>query len=364
MSNKPPQQRSLQLENRFAPLLQDPGSRSDALDNLNSSHSRVRTKSNSEGKRLPGKLTTGPQTQTLIVGDAAVKDVKSMWSKDIKVLCFPKDMVSDLAERILDIVTAHPNVKNVVLHIGSNDVVKQQSEVLKRDFTGLLNTVSSVNAQVFISGPLPPIRRGVERFSRLLGLNTWLSTACKSHSVHFIDNFNFFWDRRHLFKADGLCLNKSGAKLFNSNLFYFLRHSSVPSAKDARQEESPLEEDTTQCARGPQGESFHPPPQASPGIQQRQEEASSSSLITLSPSSPLLEFTDHMKELVNAGTKLTPRPTPIFSPMIPPRGRPRTTLALSPQARHPQPPSPPQWNQPLSPQPDKDVPLQNVASTD
>lgn len=132
-SNKPPQQPIVQLENRFAPLLQDPASPSDDLDNHSSSHSRVRTESNSERKRLQGKLTTGPQT--MIVGDFAVTDVKSTCSKNTE---HSKDMVSDLAERILHIVAAHPTVKNIILHIGSNDVVKQQSEVLKRDFTDLL----------------------------------------------------------------------------------------------------------------------------------------------------------------------------------------------------------------------------------
>uniref|UniRef100_A0A3B4WW15 Uncharacterized protein n=1 Tax=Seriola lalandi dorsalis TaxID=1841481 RepID=A0A3B4WW15_SERLL len=173
-NNKPPQQPRVQLENRFAPLQQDPGSPSDDLDYLSSSYSRERTESKSESKRLQGKLTPGPQT--LILGDCAIKDLRSMCSKNTKILCFPKDMVSDISERILHIMAAHPNVKNVILHI---------------DFIDLLNTVSSLNAEVFISGPLPPVRKGVERF-----------TACTVHSQHF------FWDRRHLFKADAHFLNK------------------------------------------------------------------------------------------------------------------------------------------------------------
>lgn len=66
-----------------------------------------------------------------------------MCSKNTKVLCFPKDMVSDMTERILRIMAAHPTVKTIMVHIGTNDVVKQQSEVLKQDFIDLLNTVSS-----------------------------------------------------------------------------------------------------------------------------------------------------------------------------------------------------------------------------
>lgn len=36
---------------------------------------------------------------------------------------------------------------------GHRDVVKQHSEMLKQDFIDLLNTVSALNADVFISGP-------------------------------------------------------------------------------------------------------------------------------------------------------------------------------------------------------------------
>ncbi len=80
---KLPQQLSVQLENKFSPLLQDPGSPSDDLDNISSSHSRIRTESNLGRKRLQGKLTNGPQTLT--VGDSAVKDGKSMCSKNTKI---------------------------------------------------------------------------------------------------------------------------------------------------------------------------------------------------------------------------------------------------------------------------------------
>uniref|UniRef100_A0A3Q2D836 SGNH hydrolase-type esterase domain-containing protein n=1 Tax=Cyprinodon variegatus TaxID=28743 RepID=A0A3Q2D836_CYPVA len=189
--------------------------KSDDRDCVSSPHSRVRTESNSKSK----KLTTGPQT--LIVGDSAVKDFKNI--KNTKILCFPKDTVSDVAQRIPDIMAEHPTVKNIILHIGSHDVVKQQSELQKLKFMGLLNQVSFLNADVFISGPMPPVR-GAERFSRLLALNKWLSTECIVHSLQFIDNFNFniFWERLHLFKADGVFLNKPGVKLFTSNILYSL----------------------------------------------------------------------------------------------------------------------------------------------
>uniref|UniRef100_A0A7N8X2I0 Uncharacterized protein n=1 Tax=Mastacembelus armatus TaxID=205130 RepID=A0A7N8X2I0_9TELE len=154
-SNKTPKKLTVQLQNRFAPLLQDPGSSSDHLDNPPHPQRGVRSENSTEDRKLRGKLT-GPQT--LIVGDLAIKDVRRM--------C----------------INRKPNCEK-------------------------------------------PRTRGTEKFSRLLALNTWLSTACDVYSVHFIDNFNHFWDRSHLFKGDGLSLNKSGVKAFTSNLFFFLRHT-------------------------------------------------------------------------------------------------------------------------------------------
>ena len=54
-------------------------------------------------------------------------------------------------------VAANQAVKSIILHIGANEVVKQETEVLKPDFIDLFKTVNSLNAEVFISGPLPPI---------------------------------------------------------------------------------------------------------------------------------------------------------------------------------------------------------------
>lgn len=59
---------------------------------------------------------------------------------------------TDMTERILQIVAAHPTVKNVMLHTGPAD---------------LLNTISLLNAIAWISGPLPPVRGGAEGFSGL-----------------------------------------------------------------------------------------------------------------------------------------------------------------------------------------------------
>ncbi|KAL7397277.1 hypothetical protein ABVT39_019673 [Epinephelus coioides] len=96
-----------------------------------------------------------------------------------------------------------------------------------RENTGHPELPSS-QVTVFISGPTPTCGRGIGSFSRLLSLNTWLSSACNSHHVNFINNFDVFSERRHLFGPDGLHLNRAGARMLSANLAYGIQHAIFP----------------------------------------------------------------------------------------------------------------------------------------
>ena len=148
------------------------------------------------------------------------------------------------SERILNIAAEHPTAKSLIIHMGALDVMKQQSEVLKEDFLELINKARCLNIEVFFSGPLPSVRGGDERFSRLLMLNRWLKNECADHSINFIDNFNIFWGRRHLFKADGFHLNRSGGQLLSTNIFYLLRHKLAAPVKDKTGQDVPKQQIT------------------------------------------------------------------------------------------------------------------------
>ena len=69
-------------------------------------------------------------------------------------------------------------------------------------------------------------------FSRSLMLNRRLTATRAAQSVSFIDTFNIFWERRHLFKADGFCLNKSGLRRLTFNIIHSVHLTSVPPSKD------------------------------------------------------------------------------------------------------------------------------------
>ncbi|CAJ1079898.1 unnamed protein product [Xyrichtys novacula] len=161
---------------------------------------------------------------TLLIGYSIIRNVRL---RGAFTLSFPDATVADITEKIPSALNSHPQVNRVVIHVGTNDTPRQQSELLKRDFTQLFNKLSRPQLRVFISGPTLTCGRGIGRFSRLLSLNTWLSSACSSHNVGFVDNFSAFWERRHLFGSDGLHLNRAGTRVLAANLAYDLQHTQL-----------------------------------------------------------------------------------------------------------------------------------------
>jgi len=396
---------TLQLDNRFQPLLHEPRSLPEDLAHSPSPRHSVRNEGCSKNTRPQQQQANDTRLKTLVVGDSTIKNINTGGKKNTKTYCFPDEMVCDITKKIPEILSAHQTVSKIIVHVGANDINKEQSETLKQDFVGLLKMLGSLNVEAYISGPLPSVRPGVNRFSRLLGLNTWLSTTCTLHEVNFIDNFNLFWERRYLFRENGYQLNSYGEKLFTSNLLYYLCHPTVlrPTTDDKRIKDSrkktevsplPLLSDSCSAACDAKVSRDKEPVSLSPSKSQQlqsqpQDDHSrevsplpdsctaardceddkeldhshsplpqslschssrSSSLFSLSsPASPHLGFTDKMEQLVNAGLKLTPRSfphsilaSPWLSPPIPPRS-PSSILA--------RPPLKPPRSPPLAPPP-------------
>ncbi len=139
--------------------------------------------------------------------------------------CFPGARVLDVSAQIPTILKDDESVGAVVLHAGVNDTKLRQMETLKRDFRSLIETVRSTSptTTIIVSGPLPTHRRGHKRFSRLFALNEWLLSWCKEQKLLFVNNWNLFWERPRLFRADGLHPSRVGAELLSDNISRTLR---------------------------------------------------------------------------------------------------------------------------------------------
>ncbi len=127
--------------------------------------------------------------------------------------CLPGARVLDVSKQIPAILKDDESIVAVAIHTGANDTKLRQTETLKRDFRSLIATVRSTSptTTIIVSGPLPTYRRGHEWFSRLFALNKRLFSWCKEHTILFVNNWNLFWERPRLFRADGLHPSRVGA---------------------------------------------------------------------------------------------------------------------------------------------------------
>uniref|UniRef100_A0A9J8BF59 SGNH hydrolase-type esterase domain-containing protein n=1 Tax=Cyprinus carpio carpio TaxID=630221 RepID=A0A9J8BF59_CYPCA len=162
------------------------------------------------------------ERDALIVRDSIVRHIRATLAEGkVHTHCFPGARVLDVSAQIPATLKADESPRVVVLHAGVNDNSQQQTETLKRDFRSLIETVRSTTpaATIIMSGPLPTYRRGHERFSRLFALNEWLLSWCKEQKLLFVNNWNLFWERPRLFRADGLYPSRVGADLLSDNIF-------------------------------------------------------------------------------------------------------------------------------------------------
>ncbi|KAG1925406.1 hypothetical protein F2P79_025566 [Pimephales promelas] len=139
--------------------------------------------------------------------------------------CFPGARVLDVAAQVPEILNGDERVGAVVLHAGANDIRLRQTEVLKKDYRSLIETVRSTasKAAIIVSGPLPTYRQGQERFSRLFALNEWLMSLCNEQKLLFVNNWHLFWERPRLYRADGLHPSRIGAAVLSDNISKTLR---------------------------------------------------------------------------------------------------------------------------------------------
>ncbi|KAI5105759.1 hypothetical protein C0J45_3456 [Silurus meridionalis] len=159
------------------------------------------------------------ERHTVILGDSIVRLVRATGAKGkLHTRCFSGARVLDVAAQVP--VILNENFGAVVLHVGANDTRLRQTEILKRDFRILVETVRSTSptTRIIVSGPLPTYQRGAEKFSRLFALNEWLQSWCREHKLLFINNWNCFWERPRFFRPDGLHPSRVGAAVLSDNI--------------------------------------------------------------------------------------------------------------------------------------------------
>ena len=208
--------------NRFSPLSN--GSVSEAESSLVSTPPVT----GSETPKLP--TISSDKLKTLVIGDSITRSIRLKANHPAIIHCLPGGRATDVKAN-LKMVLAKAKTgecreyRDIVIHVGTNDVRMKQSEITKRNIaSACISARKMCRHRVIVSGPLP-VRGSDELYSRVSQLNRWLKTVfCPSQKIEFVDNWPSFWDsptnrtKPDLLRSDGLHPSWRGALILSANI--------------------------------------------------------------------------------------------------------------------------------------------------
>ena len=128
-----------------------------------------------------------------------------------KRFCIPGAGLDDVSEALDDVTNNMSNNALVVIHAGTNDVVRTRSEDLLERYKAMIQRYRSRTNNVLISGVLPRIDADNIFYSKAFSLNNRLKSLCLQEGVEFINTWNDFYQQPDLFADDGLHLSAVGS---------------------------------------------------------------------------------------------------------------------------------------------------------
>uniref|UniRef100_A0A3B3SL27 SGNH hydrolase-type esterase domain-containing protein n=1 Tax=Paramormyrops kingsleyae TaxID=1676925 RepID=A0A3B3SL27_9TELE len=160
---------------------------------------------------------TPRRREVVVVGDSSIRGVDRYVCTHDRgsrtVSCLPGAQVGDLPNRVDRLLAPAGVDPVVVVHVGTNDIGKGRRAVLQDKFIDVADKLRSRTSTVVFSGILPVPRASQAKLSEIRGLNPWLKWWCRKEGFRFMGHWKTFWNRRDLFKPDGLHLNHRGTSV-------------------------------------------------------------------------------------------------------------------------------------------------------
>jgi hypothetical protein len=159
---------------------------------------------NQQNRRLPMDKGT-----TYLIGDSILKGLGSFMTKGTTVFTYPGTTASQMKTILSSFSTNPEQVKNLVIHSGSNDFSKPANQIAS-SLKGLILMAKSrfKNSNLLISGPL---YRADTSLSKVKLVNQLLSKVCQEMDVHFVDANHVIGD--DCLSAKGIHLNNRGKEV-------------------------------------------------------------------------------------------------------------------------------------------------------
>ena len=246
----------IETENRYAALaVEDPITESSlpAVEDINENNNdpkpttsdktrqnRDVRKVNKEKKRNPQPLTQQGIEKTLVIGDSMVKNIdekKIERAARGKSIChsYSGATVPQLRQKFQENCDEE-KYKAIILHIGTNDLVRDDAENVAKKMDVLIEEVKSRAERVAVSSVIER-HDGRVPASKIKSYNNLVYNLCTKHNINYINNDDI---DNSLLNGSNLHLNKAGDKALGGAFCSFLKSSrpintrQVPSRNNQR----------------------------------------------------------------------------------------------------------------------------------
>lgn len=183
------------------------------------------------GSETPKPLTiSSDKLKPLVIGDSITRSIRLKTNHPAIIHCLPGGRATDVKANLKTVLAKAKTgecreYRDIVIHVGTNDVRMKQSEVTKRNIASACKSARKMcRHRLIVSGPLP-VRGSDELYSRVSQLNRWLKTVfCPSQKIEFVDNWPSYWDsptnrtKPGLLRSDGLHPSWRGALILSTNI--------------------------------------------------------------------------------------------------------------------------------------------------
>lgn len=197
-------------------------------DDNHSAASSEQTRKSKQSKATSNSASNKAQDKknVVILGDSMIKSVQG-WkmSKAKRVIsrCFPGSTVKDMVHYVKPTLERNPD--ELIIHVGTNDLVSKDAETVIKEMTNLASQVRSQcsNTKITFSSI---IARNDEKVcdSKVQKVNDMMKQSAIKNNWSFIDNSNITKD---CLNQGGLHLNKKGSGKLIMNLITYIKSIDV-----------------------------------------------------------------------------------------------------------------------------------------
>ena len=125
-------------------------------------------------------------------------------------MCLPGAGVEQVADRMEGVLAGEGVSPTVCFSVGGNDIGRLRPQELASRYRAALGRAKDLGVTPVVLGVLPRRFAGGWWLSCAAALNSLMAEHCRRSGWLFIDNWNYFFGKDHLYAIDGVHLSSQG----------------------------------------------------------------------------------------------------------------------------------------------------------